>query len=388
MRPWRIPLVVLVVLLGASPAAAQKKSIRDELPPAALTAWDNARQLYDAQDWTGARAEFQHAFELSQNPRVLFNVGVCEKNLLHYSKASKAFRTELSLGGDKLAPADVAAIKSALATLEPLISTIVVTVSEPDAELTVDGEPVGKSPFLQAIAIDVGVHALKLTKPGFLDATLPNVTVVSNETTRVTMQLDPVERKAPVTIDVVGPRAAAIFVDGRDVGNAPFRGELTAGPHVLEARADEFATARQQVTVVYRQKLALVLTLSPKRHQGVLRLVAAPEGATIEIDGKRVGETRWEGPVTSREGHVVTVKRSGFYSFSQEVILDDDQERSLPVTLNPEKTWIWWTLGAVAVVGAGVAIGYFVFRQPTPDPVPGTLDAGNRGWGTTSFRFP
>ena len=61
------------------------------------------------------------------------------------------------------------------------------------------------------------------------------------------------------------------------------------------------------------------------------------------------------------------------------------QERAIPVTLNPEKTWIWWVLGTAAVIGVGVA-ATIVITQTHGDPTPGTLAAG-AGWGTTAFRM-
>ena len=156
-------LLSAALWLAANGASAQgkAKTVRDELPVAARVNWDNARELYDAQNWAAAMGEFQRAYEVSHNPRVLFNVGVCEKNLGHYLRASAAFRKELAEADKKVPAAELAAIHSALGTLEPLISTLVVATNEPGATLTIDKEPQpGVSPFTQPIAIDVGrAHA-------------------------------------------------------------------------------------------------------------------------------------------------------------------------------------------------------------------------------------
>lgn len=381
-------LLAVSLCVAVSPALAQTKTIGQELPAEARTNWKNANEFYDAQNWPAAVAEFQRAYDLSKNPRVLFNVAVCEKNMGHYLRASKIFRQELSEGGKKLPASEAAAIKSALTLLEPLISTALVLANEDGATLTIDKEEVGTTPFTSPIPIDAGVHTMKLSKPGFRDEVKENVTVVSGDVARVTFRLEPLERKAEVTVEVAGPPKAEVWIDGKDVGTAPFAGQVDEGPHVFEARADDWVTVREARKLAYKDKLGLALAMTRKRHEGTLAVNVLPVGATIELDGQRVGETRWEGALSSEKSHTLVVRKSGFYSVTQEVSVADDQSRSLPVSLNPEKTWIWWTLGAVAVVGASVAVGYFALHSNSPDPVRGTLDAGDRGWGTTSLPLP
>ena len=79
-----------------------------------------------------------------------------------------------------------------------------------------------------------------------------------------------------------------MFVDGRDMGPAPFKGELSADRHTIEARSPGFVTVGQTVDVLYKQPMSLVLTLSQERHEGRLK-VTAPEGAAISIDEQAVG---------------------------------------------------------------------------------------------------
>ncbi len=385
LRATFLVFLFFVTVAGGALAQGKPKTVREELPAAARTNWDNARELYDAQNWAAAMAEYQRAYDVSQNPRVLFNVGVCEKNLGHYLRASAAFRKELAESANKVPPTEIAAIHSALQTLEPLISTLVVTTNEPGATLSIDKEPQpGVSPFARPISIDVGVHTLRLTKPGYSDAVLEGFTVVSGEVAQAKLTLEPVEPKGHAHVEVRGPARAAILIDGKDVGNAPFDGDVTVGPHVVEARAESWVPAREPLTIKYKDTATLVLTLSERRHQGFLRVATSPQGASIEIDVKRVGVTRWQGPLSSNDGHEIVVSKDGFYTQRQEVVLGDDQERSLPVSLNPEKTWIWWTLGTVAVVGASIALGYFVFHN-SADPVPGSLAAGSAGFGSTHY---
>src|SRR5580658_10330830 len=100
-RTFRSPRFVLAALLASGVAAAQGATVdvRAQLPDAAQRAWDAAKQLAGASDYKGALVEFQRAYELSHNPRVLFNLGVTEKFLTHYARAVEAWDRELREGG-------------------------------------------------------------------------------------------------------------------------------------------------------------------------------------------------------------------------------------------------------------------------------------------------
>ena len=106
-----LPLAVAALLAvesGRSRAPPARRSaaidVRAQLPEPARKAWDAAKQLAGASDYSGALVEFQRAYELSHNPRVLFNVGVTEKLLTHYARAVDAWEKELSEGAGKLTP--------------------------------------------------------------------------------------------------------------------------------------------------------------------------------------------------------------------------------------------------------------------------------------------
>ena len=70
----------LAAMLAAPSALAQARpDVRAQLPEAARKDWDAAKQLADAKDYKGALVELQRAYDLSQNPRVLYNVGVARE---------------------------------------------------------------------------------------------------------------------------------------------------------------------------------------------------------------------------------------------------------------------------------------------------------------------
>ncbi len=384
MRPiCRSAALVLAALLAAGTAFAQPRpaaptpaDVRSELPDPARKAWDSAKQLADANDYRGAQVEFQRAYELSQNPRVLYNLGVVEKLLTHYARAVSAWNRELTEGAGKLAPGEIAELKNAIAVVQQFVTTIDVTASEPDATLSIDDYVVGKTPFPGPINIDVGKHTLKLSKPGFADA-MQSVSVAAGQKTPVTFTLEPLHKTAVVSVTVGGATNATVFVDGRDMGPAPFKGELSADRHTIEARAPGFVTVGQTVDVVYHQAMSLVLSLSQERHEGRLR-ITAPDGAEIALDQRKVGVGSWEGVISTTGGHQIVVTKPGFQTYSTDVLVADDQTREVNAQLNAEvgTSWVAWGVGSLLVVTGGIVAGYFVFRPTNPSPFAGDLTPG------------
>src|SRR5258706_5726744 len=192
---------------GAKPA--KPKTVREELPESARRDWDAARDLLEANDFAGALVEYLRAYEISKNPRVLYNVGVCEKNLRHYARAVARFKQELGEGQGKLTPEEMQNVKDAIAALETFVSTVEVTTNEPGATLFIDNDEAGVTPLGHPVPIDVGPHVLPLHKDGFGDAS-QNVTISGGTPAKASFSIEPLVKKTAVSIAVTGAPVANI----------------------------------------------------------------------------------------------------------------------------------------------------------------------------------
>jgi hypothetical protein len=366
------------VLAQPRPAGPSVMDVRSQLTENARKAWDSAKQLAEAKDYKGALVELQRAYELSNNPRILFNVGALEKLLTHYARAVDAWEKELREGQGKLTPAEAGEARSSIAIVQQFVTTIDVSANEADATLFIDDYPVGKTPFAAPVKIDVGKRTVRLSKDGFVDA-VQTVDVASGARTPLTFTLEPKNKAALVSVTVGGAPSATVFIDGKDMGPAPFKGSLTAERHTIEARSPGYVTVGQTVDVQYKQPMSLVLSLSQERHEGRLK-VTAPEGAEIAIDEKKVGSGTWEGVVSTTGGHQLVVTRPGFQTYSTEVFVADDQTREVNVPLNREvgTSWVAWGVGSLLVVTGGIVAGYFVFKPSSENPFSGNLAPGTQ----------
>ncbi len=363
---------------GGRAAAQGRAPIRAELSEEAKRSWDSAIELFEAQDFRGARVEFMRAWELSRNPRVLFNVGVCDKSLLRYARAAAVWRQQLEVGVDKLSEEDVRATRAAIAAVEPFISSLAVRINVEGATLYIDGEEAGNTPFLELLPIDVGRHTVRVRKTGYQDH-VGEVEVASGVPGVLDVKLEPLVRTALVDVVVDSPAGATIFVNGVDMGPAPFKGELPVGRHTIEARAPGYVTARQTSEVAWQQPVRVAFSLSKERRDGKVRVRVSEADAIISVNGRVVGSGSWEG-VLPTGGHQLVVRKDGFRTYSSEIALSDDQVRTVTVPLLREErgaAWVWWTVGSVAVFAGGAVATYFIAKPSEQVPVTGT-------WGNTT----
>jgi hypothetical protein len=366
---------------------AKKKTVREQLPPEAQKQWDTAMTLYSHQQWDGARASFNGAYEASKNPRVLFNVAVCEKSLGRYARAIEVFKKELAEGKGQLTAEEESDIKAQITGLEQFVAQLMIDVSEAGADIFVDETKVGTSPLAGPVSVQLGERHVRAAKPGFADAR-ETIELKGGASGRLTLKLAPSVKTSLVNIAVVGPKSAVVKIDGKEVGPAPYKGqvEVSAQPHEFSAEAPDFVPATQSAVVRDGEPLTLTLQLSQQQQKGKLIVVAKPEGATIEIDGKTMGATRWEGPVDVGT-HQIVVKKTGHYTWSYDVEVPKGNERTVTASLNEDRntSFVPWLIGTILVVGASTTAIYFITRPKDEEPVRGTLPPFTVG--TPSVRF-
>ncbi len=373
-----LAVAVSIALLAPSLAFAQpkKKPVRDSLPPEAKAHWDRALDLYNHGNWDGARTSFNAAYDASKNPRILFNVAVCEKNMNHYGRAIEVFKKELSEGAGQLPPDEEATIRQQISGLEQFVAQLTITVSEPGADVFVDDQKVGTSPLPAPVTVTVGERRIRATKAGFAEAN-ESKELKGGSQDSIALKLAPITKTSLVNVNVIGPTTADVYIDNRLVGPAPYTGQVTvqAEPHQFSAQAPGYVTVTQPGSVREGEPLNVTIQLAQEQAMGKLIVAAHPDGSTIEIDGKVVGATRWEGPVTATS-HQVSVKKDGYFdSAPLDVEVPRGSSRTITVSLNERRntSFVPWLVGTVLVVGTGAVVSYFVFRPKDEEKVNGTL---------------
>lgn len=187
--------------------------------------------------------------------------------------------------------------------------------------------------------------------------------------------------------------AAVVLVDGKNVGQAPFKAPHTIGKHLLEVRSQDgrFGYA-EEVIVSFDQHTQVKAKL--KRLWGKLSVRSTPAGAEVLLDGRSLGNAPLDRVAVGAGGHQISLRLDGHREHSIEVDVPPDHHHVMEVLLRPvvevkarqpqavpaepgRRVWTWVAAGA-AVAAASVGIGLGISAnsdydeyQKTPDPEQG-----------------
>jgi hypothetical protein len=356
------------------PLAAKRKSLKDSLSGEAREAFDRGVTLYTNRNFEGALSEFDRAYTLSKDPRLLFNMAIAERDLKRYSRALNHLSQELAEGEATLSPDEKRTAEGVREGLKQFTAPLTVESSEGDATVLVDGREAGKTPLKEPLIVDVGERAITVSKAGFLDAT-QRINISGGTQAKLTFTLEVSEKRGKLVVRAQGAPSALVFVDGLERGPAPFEGEVTAGKHTIEIRAKGFVTESRTETIEFKSTQVMDVTLRPE--QGKVRVETDKSDNAIAIDGKPVGTGVWEGFLPPG-GHQLVVTHDGMETYSSDLAVQTDQQRTVKITLKnkPGLAWYWYVVGGVVLAGGGFAT-YKLTRPKTTDPQPGTISPGS-----------
>ncbi len=165
-------------------------------------------ELYDEGDFRLALVEFERAYAISGNYKILFNIGQVHYELRSYAKARLAFEQYLERGGERIDPARRADVERDLATLRTRTATLTVRANVPDAEIAVDDKRIGRAP-IEAAIVDAGIARLKATRPGY-DVAIREVTLAGGDVQTVNIDLQATKRDVIVTQTTTGLPASVV----------------------------------------------------------------------------------------------------------------------------------------------------------------------------------
>lgn len=364
----------------AQPAKKAARSLKDELTGDARKSFDAAVALTQASpaNWKGARSEFLRSYEISKNPRVLFNVAVCEKNLGRYPQAVANFQRELDESKGSLPADEEQTVKGAIASLRNFVGTLELDVNEPGATVYVKydeaEEEVGKTPLTQSISLPTGTPTIIVRKAGFEPINI-QVNISGGVAVKKSVKMDSLVRQTDVDVIVEGATGAMVSIDGTERGPAPYKGKVSiqTEPHTFEAKAPGFVTAKQTAIAKEGETVSLRMSLAREQDMGRLSVESQPSGTTISIDGKVVGANKWEGPIAVGS-HQIVVRKDGYYTRNLDVEVSAGGKRNVTATLDENRgtSWVVWSLGTAALIGGATAVSFFVFKSSDKE-IPGTL---------------
>jgi hypothetical protein len=158
--------------------------------------FDLGNQLYAEGRYDDALVEYDKAYALSNNWKILFNRGQTLVMLRRDPDAIHAFEQYLERGGNDVPEERRAAVEQDLAKLRQRLAWITLSDAPPDAEVLVDGHTTDKTPLKKPLAVGAGKHVVALEKSNKIVFSKA-ITIAAGDTQNVVVVIAPEPKKEP-----------------------------------------------------------------------------------------------------------------------------------------------------------------------------------------------
>jgi len=167
-RSLAVPLLAASILVH--PASARADAPAKDSPEA--TDVEEARQhfsdglkLYKDGDFDAALVQFERAYSIKANYKVLYNIAQTYFQLREYVEARDNMARYLKEGGSAIEPERQAAATKDLADLEKRVAKVTLSVNVAGATVLVDGKKVGTTPLSEPISVSEGQRTISVEAP-------------------------------------------------------------------------------------------------------------------------------------------------------------------------------------------------------------------------------
>jgi hypothetical protein len=177
-------LTLLAAPAPAAAAAAAAPSATDE----ARERFGRGVQLFHEGSLEAALAEFQKAHQLAPNYRLHYNIAQVQYELHNFVESLRSFWKYLAQGGNEI-PADRRAqVEGEIRKLEKRVAYVTITTNVSGAQISVDGVPMGISPFTAPVLVNPGARRVSANKAGYIPS-VNTVTAAGGEKLNLTLNL-------------------------------------------------------------------------------------------------------------------------------------------------------------------------------------------------------
>jgi hypothetical protein len=226
----------LAPLLCASPSFADSPS---ESLKTARRRFQEGVAAVDAGNYEAARVAFQQAYALKPHPSVLRNLGQAELRTGRYLEAARhlsTFLRETTFGS----AADREVVTGSLSQAEAEVAKLFVEVDVAGADISVDGELVGRSPTSDPFYAEPGERMIRIQKDGYEPYSKGQI-VEAGRTTQLKIALEP--RRVPTAAASVSRNTGSVDTPAPDASDVPPEG-AGAAPFGLVPARDSHGRAR------------------------------------------------------------------------------------------------------------------------------------------------
>ena len=263
---------------GATGATAPPRPVTAVLTGAARADYEAGLVLFQDHDDANAIIKFERVYELSGEPRVLWDVALCQWHLRRYSRVIATVEKLLHDGGSSLSAQDRKDAEDLIEATKPYVSRLDLRVSGEGATVLVDGRKVGVTPLRERVLLDVGQREIRISKAGFREVKVVRE-VSGGGDTALSVLLEKEIHRGRLSVDT-GPEDF-IAIDGKILGRGAWEGALPSGGHTLRVTAPGMLAHQAEVMLQDDQARRVSVRLTPLARDELARWLWIGGGAAL-----------------------------------------------------------------------------------------------------------
>lgn len=115
-------------------------------------------ELFQEGAFRPSLVEFQRAYEISPDYRLLYNIAQAQYQVHDYLGAAQSYEAYLAQGGSSVPENRRAQVEEVLSSLSQRVGRVEITVSRDGADVYMDDTKIGTSPIRSAVLVNLGRH--------------------------------------------------------------------------------------------------------------------------------------------------------------------------------------------------------------------------------------
>jgi hypothetical protein len=354
MKANRMTLVVALACtcLLPSPARADEDAMTE-----AAQRFQKGVELFDEGEHEAALAEFHWAYSLKPHFAVLYNIAQCYNAIGDTEKALEYFQRYAEEGVDQIPKKRMGEVQDAIQHLLGLVAELTVSTHPEGATVRVDGKVAGTAPFA-GVYVAAGPHSLEVSFPGYMPIQ-EEVVVTGGQKLNKLFKLKEDSRQGTIEVTTNAPKSK-VFVDGREMGAAPWTGTLIVGEHSVVVKAPGYHDATRPIVVKPGEERTIEIEMDVKGQPGKLVIETGVQGVQLFVDGMNKGKTPVKGFMLPPGIYQVRATKEGYADWEGEVTVQEGTPTSVDLEMavtagkiGPAGFWIGASLTVASLAVAG-----------------------------------
>jgi hypothetical protein len=299
---------------------------------------------------------------------VLYNIARCYARLNKHIEAQRYFEQYLAEGGDKIGKKRLKEVAEEMAALEKIIAYLDISTGDvKGATIKVGDKVAGVTPLPEPVPVEPGPVTVSAEADGYR-AESKDIVVPAGKTIDVEFDLVWIVKWGHIEVVTEAPKGV-VYLDGKEMGPAPWKGKVRAGSHTVEVRAPGYKKGVKEVVVEEDDDRTIEVKPEIMGEPARLTVEANVDGAEVFVEGNKMGSIPLKSLDLPPGPTHVMVAADGYIAFEGDITLTTGKPTKAVVKLVREGAGVapawFWTMASVAAAAAigGTITGVLVLQK-------------------------